>query len=162
MDRVTSKTGEVYEFIPDAAFTLTQTATGKTLLFLVEVDMATEPVKRNSRDRQSEISRKIAVYRTYLGRKGYQKYETGGLFDGSFRGFRLLLITSPQKRLDSLARLVRDMHPTDFVWLCDRSAVESPPGLGGPIWIAGGQAEGPRRSILGNHDLRFNPIERTP
>ncbi|VGO13489.1 hypothetical protein PDESU_02046 [Pontiella desulfatans] len=145
-DHVESADGESFSFTPDAVFCLTDTTQDKGLLFFMEIDMGTERVAARKSKAISDVRRKVLVYRTYLGRNGYKRYEDPNWFNRKLLGFRVLLVTSSTPRLESLCTLTREMAPSDFVWLtCDALLIDS--GLDAPVWHGGGE-ESPY-SIMG-------------
>jgi hypothetical protein len=98
--------------------------------------------KGDSRD----IRQKIINYRKYFSTGRYKRH--GELFGASFNGFRMLLLANLDERRKGLCRVVREMTPSDFIWVSDqkRLFVE---GAGGAIWARGGKCEDPLQSILG-------------
>ena len=131
--------------IPDAVFGITCQEQGKTLLFFLEVDMATETVASPTRSR-SDFRSKIVRYHRYLSSAGYKGYEPS--LPHPLRGFRLLVVTPALRRLTSLCRLVGEMPPADFIWLTDQPTLFRA-GFSGPIWVPGGQQDAPAQSIVG-------------
>jgi hypothetical protein len=146
-DHAVAADGQEFSFTPDAAFTVTRRSDGKNLLFLAEVDMGTEPLTARKRNRDACLQRKVEIYRTYLARKGYQRYERDALFGKPFRGFRLLIITNTSERANQLCNLLQRMSPVSFAWVTTLASLEEV-GLGGEIWASGGILKA-RRSILG-------------
>lgn len=148
-DRIERADGESVCFTPDAVFCLKDTAQDKSLLFFLEIDMGTERIASRKSKALSDVRRKVLVYRTYLGRKGYKRYEDTAWFDRKFHGFRVLLVTSSAPRLESLCTLTRETAPSDFVWLaCGTSLIDS--GFAAPVWHRGGGAK-PLHSIMGTN-----------
>jgi len=133
-------------FCPDAAFTITDTVQAKTVLFLLEVDRGTEPL-RGGDPARSEIESKIRRYQEYFHTKRYKRYEK--IFEATLNGFRLLFLTTSSSRLSGLCSLVRGNPPSDFIWLTTKERMHLH-GISGFIWSRGGRIEGPRESILGN------------
>lgn len=146
-DHVVAADGTEITFAPDAALCITRREDGKSLLFFVEIDMGTEPLTRQRGERGSEIRRKIAVYRVYLGKKGYRRYGGRGMFGVALNGFRLLVVAHSFERCNEVARLVRSTAPSDFVWLCDQGSLLEQ-GLNGDIWAVGGRSDEGARCIL--------------
>ena len=139
---------------PDAAFAITSDEQGKTLLFFLEVDMATETMAgptRTDGDFRSKVLRYQALFRT----AGYKTYET--TWNCPLRGFRLLVVANSQTRLASLCRLVRQMPPSDFVWLTDQVSLFAE-GITAPIWARGGHLDSPPQSIVGPQFSRAAPL----
>jgi len=137
--------GDWIEFIPDGVFTTTHEELRKTLLFFLEVDMGTEPLARKRRSAQ-DIRQKIINYQICFQSRRYKRYEK--ILRCQMRGFRLLFLANHPTRLATLCRLVREMSPSDFIWLTDREHVMSG-GIWAPIWAHGGRDAEPLESILG-------------
>jgi hypothetical protein len=133
-------------FCPDAAFTITDTNQNKTVLFLLEVDRGTEPL-RGTDPARSEIEIKIQRYQEYFHTKRYKRYEK--IFEAALNGFRLLFLTDTDARFSGLCSLVRGNPPADFVWLTTSQRMHLR-GISGSIWSRGGRIEGPLDSILGS------------
>ena len=134
------------EFIPDGVFSITSKGIEKkTLLFFLEVDMGTETLASMNRNR-NDIREKVLRYQALFRSGNYKRYE--GVFDSKFNGFRLLFLANSTARLSSLCRLVREMPPSDFIWLTDQEKMFSH-GLSAKIWARGGRNEDPLQSILG-------------
>jgi len=146
-DRIEFPDGSVFPFTPDAAACVTHRGLNKNLLFFLEVDMGTEIIADPQHTSNADVRRKIVVYRNYLGRGGYKRYEDRNLFNAKFNGFRVLLVAATSKRCEVLCRLVRAMAPSEFVWVTDLTSIEKR-GFGGPLWSVGGR-QGVKRSILG-------------
>ena len=157
MERVLGKKRQKksFEFIPDGVFSITDKETEKkALLFFLEVDMGTETlasVDRNPKD----IRQKILRYQDLFRSKRYKKYER--VFDSKLNGFRLLFLANSGARLISLCGLVREMPPSDFIWLVDQEKMFSY-GLATKIWARGGRNEDPPQSILGPKLSRALPV----
>ena len=137
--------GDWIEFTPDGVFAITHTELGKTLLFFIEVDMGTETLASPKRSRQ-DVRQKIVNYQTYFRLQRYKRYEA--VWGCQLRGFRVLVVAHAASRLTALSRLVRDMPPSDFVWLADREGLLSR-GVYGAIWCRGGRNNERPQSILG-------------
>lgn len=138
-------------FEPDVAFSVHHSELNKSLLFLVEVDMATEDLGNPDRS-PGDVRHKIRCYQAYFGTGGYKRYED--LWHTEFNGFRLLFLTSTHKHLVTLCKLTREMPPSDFVWLSDQRRMLAD-GLYETIWIRGGNGDRARESILGSQLSRF-------
>jgi len=133
------------ECIPDGIFTIWHKGLEKGLLFFLEVDMDTEPVAsvdRNSKD----IRQKILNYQTIFRNGHYKRFEE--IFGLKFNGFRLLFLTNSPARSASLSHLVKEMPPSDFIWLANQEKMFSE-GLAAEIWVRGGKIESPPQSIIG-------------
>lgn len=131
-------------FVPDAACAITSVSRKSSLLCFVEIDMGTETLCGRG---PTDIRTKILNYRTYLGRRLYAKFED--LFATRFKGFRVLFVTSTQRRMKQMCRLVREMKPSDFAWITDYQSATSA-GLGAAIWARGGHDDKPLQSLLGS------------
>ena len=137
--------GKARGFTPDAVFAITDSTQGKTLLFFLEVDRGTESVaspKRHPRD----IRQKLINYQDYFRNSRYKRYEK--MWESSLNGFRLLFLANTRARLTALCKMVRDMPPSDFVWLTDQEQMFAA-GLSAEIWTRGGRHDTPPQSILG-------------
>ncbi|EFK08175.1 conserved hypothetical protein [delta proteobacterium NaphS2] len=141
-------------FTPDGVFSIEHRQRQKTLLFFLEVDRGTESVatlKREPRD----IRQKIINYQEYFRSNRYKRYE--GHWHCNFKGFRLLFLTHTNSRLSVLARLVREMPPSDFIWLTSLDQMFTK-GLSAEIWIRGGKQDEAPGSILTSHLACQAPI----
>jgi hypothetical protein len=135
------------QFIPDGVFSITHRETEeKTLLFFLEVDMGTETIASMDRG-PKDIRQKILNYQELFRSGGYKKYES--VFKSKLNGFRLLFLANSEARLITLCRLVREMPPSDFIWLTDQGRMFSH-GLAAKIWARGGRNDDPAQSILGS------------
>jgi len=93
--------------IPDGAFVLENTETGRRGLFFVEMDMGTERITAPaSADKRATIKGKFQQYDRYLtsGRFAttYAQY-------GDFRSFTLLFVTYGQERIANIRRAAADL-----------------------------------------------------
>jgi len=138
---------KLIQFVPDGIFSisLTQSENKTTLLFFLEVDMGTETMARTDRD-SKDVRQKILNYQTLFRGGRYKKYER--IFDATFNGFRLLFLAKTNARFTALCRLVREMPPSDFIWLTDQEKMFSR-GIFADIWAKGGRGGDVPRSILG-------------
>ena len=133
------------EFVPDGIFTICHKGSRKSLLFFLEVDMGTEPkasLDRNPRD----IRQKILNYQTLFRTNHYKHYER--IFNSKHNGFRLLFLTNTASRSTALCRLIKEMPPSDFIWLTDQESMFTQ-GVSAKIWTKGGRYDDPPESILG-------------
>jgi len=134
------------EFMPDGAFSITRKGEDKkTLLFFLEVDMGTETIASMDRDHK-DIRQKILNYQALFRSGMYKRYEN--LFGTNLNGFRLLFLANSTSRLISLCRLVREMPPSDFIWLTEQGKMFSQ-GLAAKIWSRGGKIDDLPQSIIG-------------
>ena len=141
-------------FTPDGVFSITHVKSHKTLLFFLEVDMGTESMatlKREARD----IRQKIINYQEYFRSNRYKRYED--YWHCKFKGFRLLFLAHTNSRLVVLSRLVREMPPSDFIWLTSLDQMFTQ-GLSAEIWIRGGKHEVAPGSILTSQLACQTPI----
>ena len=147
LERVHTKKSqkEVIEFIPDGVFSIRNEEISKTLLFFIEVDMGTETIASMDRETK-DIRQKILNFQTLFHSSHYKRYEH--IFDSKLNGFRLLFLTNTISRKAALCRLVREMPPSDFIWLTDQERMFSQ-GASAQIWARGGRYDDPPQSILG-------------
>lgn len=138
------------EFIPDGVFTITSADLKKELLFFLEVDMGTETVASPKRDFK-DIRQKITNYQALFHTGQYKRYAK--TFNSRLNGFRLLFLTNTHTRLKALCRLIREMPPSDFIWLTDQDRMFSN-GLSANIWARGGRHSNPLQSIIGRNLAR--------
>ena len=136
---------EIIEFIPDGVFSITNEEISKTLLFFLEVDMGTETIASMDRDRE-DIRQKILNFQALFHSSHYKRYEH--IFNSILNGFRLLFLANTTSRLATLSRLVKEMPPSDFIWLTDQESMFTH-GVSAGIWTKGGRYHDPPRSILG-------------
>lgn len=141
-------------YTPDGVFVLRCTESKKTLLFFLEVDMATES-RTSGKGYKGNIEEKITNYQlTYkLGR--YKRY--GSFLKCRLRGFRLLFLTSDLTRLSKLSKLMRQMPPSDFINITDQDSLLAK-GLWAPIWYKGGRVDQYPVSILGSKMPENAPV----
>jgi hypothetical protein len=116
--------------------------------------MGTETIA-SPRRCQNDIRQKIINYQGYFKAGQYKRYEK--IFKSQFNGFRLLFLTNSSSRHTSLCRLVREMPPTDFVWLTDQERMFSS-GLSAKIWSRGGRDKESLHSILGDKLACKTPV----
>ncbi len=147
LERVRTKKSqkEFIEFIPDGVFSITNEEISKTLLFFLEVDRGTEIVASMDRDTK-DIRQKILNYQALFHSSHYKRYEH--IFNSILNGFRLLFLANTASRLTALSRLVKEMPPSDFIWLTDQESMFTH-GVSAGIWTKGGRYHDPPRSILG-------------
>lgn len=122
-------------FVPDWVFGLR--AEGKTLLFFLEADRGTEPL----RGRGTSILGKLSAYTQYFQVDGYKVFED--TWSCSVRGFRVLFSCPDEKRAMAIHRVCGG-H--DFAWVTCSDWM-SADGVGGYSWLSGDCTS--RRSILG-------------
>jgi len=137
---------ENYSMIPDGVFIITDKQQNKSLLFFLEVDMGTETLV-SSKGKPATVRLKIINYQALFGNGHYKRYEK--IFNVCLNGFRLLFLSHTPARLNALCRLVREMPPSDFVWLADQNQMFSH-GIGAEIWVRGGKVDQKMQSILGD------------
>jgi hypothetical protein len=125
---------------------ITHKPTGRTVHLYLEVDMGTETLASPRRSAQ-DVRAKILNYKACFRGNHYKRYEQ--IWRCSLRGFRLLILAYNSQRAFALCRLVKDMAPSDFVWVTASWRLQSE-GAWAAIWASGGQPDMPRRSILGS------------
>ena len=133
-------------FTPDGVFIITDTAENENLLFFLEVDCGSEPLASPERHIK-DVRQKIVNYSSYFDNLGYKRYEE--FWNCRLNGFRLLFLTNTLSRLNNLCRLVREMPPSEFIWLAQSQAMFKE-GVSGNIWVRGGNVESSHQSILGS------------
>lgn len=131
------------EWVPDALFTIHHTTLGKTLLFYLEADCDTETLV--SRSMQLSVHDKLLAYREHFRRQSYAPLAAS--WGVQLQGFRLLIVTTSQRRLEALSNLVRQTQGCEFAWLTTQQSITSA-GLHAPVWRSGGQPV--LASILGS------------
>lgn len=102
---------------PDGYFVLT-TPLGKSRFFL-ELDRGTEPL--------GKVSPQIAVY---------EQYVTSGQYQARFkaRSLRILIVTTSERRLESLKRVVAKVGGDGKYWFTTLDKVKAETVLTEPIW----------------------------
>ncbi|MEM1355010.1 MAG: replication-relaxation family protein [Planctomycetota bacterium] len=150
--------GENTSFIPDGVLLLTHAPSGQSLLYFVEADTGTEPLRSNVNPARS-LKHKLRVYQAYFRDGGYQKIATrlaqqprnnrrGNRSSGlHVCGFRLLLVTSNASRFDAVCDLVRATPPAGFIWVTQEDDLVEH-GLWASVWAPGGQVGEPAESIV--------------
>jgi len=133
-------------FTPDGVFIITDTVKNKSLLFFLEADCGSETLASPERHIK-DVRQKIVNYDSYFDNLGYKRYEE--LWNCKLNGFRLLFVTNAFSRLKNLCRLVRDMPPSDYIWLAHSQSIFKG-GVSGKIWIRGGNTESSPQSIIGS------------
>lgn len=127
----------------------------ENILFFLEYDRGTEPLAGNHTP-PNNVRWKIRNYQHYFQDFRYKQYEK--IFACSLNGFRLLLVSNSNERHQNLCRLVKDNPPSDFVWgtTLDEILLH---GLGGKIWVRGGNRVDPPESILGSEYVSQQKIQ---
>jgi len=118
------------QFIPDAAFSISDSDKDKTCLYFLEVDRGTETRASTRRD-MTDVRQKLINYQWYFQSKAYKRYEQ--VFKCQLRGFRLLFLTSTAGRLSALCELTQRLRPSNFVYLTEISRL-FPEGVSTEIW----------------------------
>ena len=147
LERVRTKNSqkEFIEFIPDGVFSITNEKISKTLIFFLEVDRGTEIIASMDRG-PKDIRQKILNFQALFHSSHYKRYEH--IFNSILNGFRLLFLTNTASRLATLSRLVKEMPPSDFIWLTDQERMFTN-GVSAEIWARGGHYDNPPQSIFG-------------
>jgi hypothetical protein len=135
-------------FLPDAVFGLASRQRAKHLLFYLEIDMDTESTSSRT-NAGNNLTSKIDGYRSHFSSGGFHYYEKE--WSCRLQGFRLLFVTSTERRAALISRLSRDLPDTEFVWVTDQRQLQAH-GLTGHIWHRGGRTDH-RESILGAHPV---------
>lgn len=144
-----------FKFTPDSVFIIRDSVQNRTILFFLEADCGTEVLASPDRN-VKDIRQKIINYHLYFDHLGYKRY--GRLWNCEINGFRLLFLTNTTGRLANLCRLVREIPPTDFIWLAEQGRMFEE-GVSSNIWACGGQIESPLESIFGTACCRA-PLPR--
>jgi hypothetical protein len=147
---VQSKSRELTSFKPDAAFSVCDSNLDKTILFFLEVDLGTETLASPKRG-LTDIRQKILNYGDYFDTLLYKRYER--LWNCQLNGFRLLFLTDTFPRMSTLCSLVREMPPSDFIWVAEKDRMFED-GISAEIWARGGQLDASPQSILGRLGCR--------
>ena len=147
---VPSAAGEVINFTPDATFSLCHAEGGKTLLFFLEVDLGTETLASPKRG-LTDLRQKILNYGTCFDAAVYKRYER--LWNCQLNGFRLLFLTDTVGRMSAICSLVREMPPSDFIWVTEKDRMFEG-GMAAEIWARGGRLDGCPQSIFGRFRCR--------
>lgn len=121
--------------IPDGVFVLSKE--DKVLLFFLEIDRGTEPLKAK-KEGATDILEKLDMYRVLFATKKYKRFEKA--FNCSFKGFRMLLVSTSPARHESLCRLVASEPYCDFMWLTDIESLISQ-GVHAAVWAKGGVSD---------------------
>lgn len=90
--------------------------------------------------------RKDTNYGMCFDMQAYKKYES--LWNCKLSGLRLLFAADRVVRLSTLSTLVREMPPSDFIWLTEQARMFKE-GISAPIWVRGGRLDAPPHSIFG-------------
>lgn len=147
---VQSRTRELTYFKPDAAFSVCDSNLGKTILFFLEVDLGTETLASPKRG-LTDIRQKILNYGACFDTLLYKRYER--LWNCQLNGFRLLFLTDTFPRMSTLCSLVREIPPSDFIWVAQKDRMFED-GISAEIWARGGRLDASPQSILGRLGCR--------
>ena len=135
-------------FIPDAVMCLEKRATRKRILLFIELDLGSEKLVTRRTGSYSVI-RKLEVYKEYLRQEGYKKYNDR--FDYIFRGFRVLVIMSKQRRTQRLRKELTLKEIKKFVWFTQKSGITAEMILK-EIWTMSDVNDRKKYSILGEKE----------
>jgi hypothetical protein len=133
-------------FVPDGVFSITSRKQKKRLLFFLEADMATEPLRSRQRGKAT-IAGKVRNYQAYFLSRAYQRYEKQ--WNDPLNGFRVLFLTNTSKRNEAISRYLHANWSCDFIWVTDAQKMFRH-GLSAKIWTRGGQHSRQLESILGS------------
>lgn len=115
-------------FTPDAVFALEK---GKNAaLFFLEIDRGTEILS----DPEKGFLKSVTFYYNYFISNKYQRYIEDFKCE-SFRGFRVLFVTTTEARLSNMRAAASDanLKETRFIWLTTVSQIR-PETIFQPIW----------------------------
>jgi hypothetical protein len=133
-------------YTPDGVFVIHCSTLKKTLLFFLELDMATESLA-SRKGYKNNIREKILNYQLTYKLEQYKRYES--VFGSKLNGFRLLLVTKNSAHLPKLEKLLSEMPPSKFIHTTDIETI-STRGLWSPVWHKGGRLDLRPVSILGS------------
>ena len=91
-------------------------------------------------------------------RRDFQPPFTESVWSCNLKGFRLLFVTKTPLRLRALCKLVREMSPSDFIWLTDQEKIFKH-GLADSIWTRGGDESQPPQSILNTKMAKLSALQ---
>jgi len=128
---------ENLKFYPDGVFSLKYQDNNnkKSLLFFLEVDMGTETLAGKNRN-PNNIRQKVLNYQALFRSEQYKRYNR--IFNSNLNGFRLLFLTNTYSRMVSICNIIREMPPSDFIWVANQEKMFSH-GLSAEIWARGGK-----------------------
>jgi hypothetical protein len=117
---------------PDAVFALERA--GRSALFFLEIDRGTEGIS----DPERGFAKTLRFYLNYLKTAGYQRYQTDFRVTEPFAAFRVLVVTSSEKRLENIravggAMRFEPVSAKRFIWLAESAALTAG-ALLGPLW----------------------------
>jgi hypothetical protein len=106
-DFVTDKELPEDRIVPDGAFVLENSESGRRGLFLVEMDMGTERIEApRSTDRRATVKLKLQQYDKYLSSGRFaRKYAPFG----DFRAATVLFVTYGAERIENIRKACRDL-----------------------------------------------------
>jgi len=113
---------------PDATISVSNNT--QTLLAFLEIDLETEPLTRTN-SKQTSLFSKLQHYCTYFDSNAYQA-EAEHVFKCRFNGFRVLIITKGERRIDSIRQNLK-MGDTRFIWCTTFKQIEEN-GIFQGIW----------------------------
>jgi hypothetical protein len=152
--QVSGSDEERSDFMPDGAFSITDSEQKKSVLFFLEVDMGTETLV-SQQHAPTDIRQKILNYQAYFRSGNYKLYER--ILEATFNGFRLLFLANSPSRFRSICHLVQETPPSDFIWVTDEARMFSQ-GLADRIWARGGRCDDPPESIAGRKMCQPSPM----
>ena len=122
-----SDPSQALNFIPDAVFSLERS--GKRALFFLEIDRGTEKVTSTA---YAAFVHKISTYTSYLASGGFKRWGE------QYAGFRVLIVTSNEKRLANLIASV-PAGSANIMWFTTAARI-SVDSLFADIWRVPGNA----------------------
>jgi len=142
-----NRDGKTISLIPDGVFTLGKKVKGKPfkILFFLEVDRGTETA--SSLNGYKDFRGKLEACSSFLDTSGYKTYNTD--FNFHFNGFRLLITTTSEARLNTLQQTAIEAGALDFVWLTTFDKITSAKILS-PIWQIARLGDNNLYSIVNN------------
>ena len=84
------------------------------MLFFGEMDRGTESITTRKAIKYS-FKHKVEAYISYFDRAGFQEFNND--FEADFQGFRVLIITTSEKRLQNILDCILEFNDVEFMWL---------------------------------------------
>jgi hypothetical protein len=101
---------------------------GKAALFFLEWDRGTETIGR--------VIDMARFFAGYLVGGGYRRYEEEFEVPEPFKGFRALIVTTSERRLQNIRQAGGKIEPVEaqrFLWITTTDRIDD---LFGPIWVS--------------------------
>lgn len=144
---------------PDAVVLIHNTG-DRSLLGFLEMDLASEPLRRRQRSQLSSLETKMSLYCSYFDCEEY-KEDCRSLFAPTVHGFRVLLVTKGARRIDGLREKTAALGDTRFVWATTIEDLDER-GVFGTCWQIVHPGETARYSIIEHYDHPEAPSDGAP